>query len=148
MACTAAIETEIDRHYAEQHAALADADPVLSATIAEFQAEEVEHRDTAIASGAERAPGYPLLSADLAPASKRSSAGWSGRGWPRREGGAPPRRAAHPASPAGEEATASARIASSAAENATSATSSNASGRVASHARTAATAILAAARFG
>ena len=65
MACTAAIETEIDRHYAEQHAALGDADPALSATIAEFQAEEVEHRDTAIAQGAERAPGYPLLTAAI-----------------------------------------------------------------------------------
>ena len=63
MACTVAVETEIDRHYEEQRRALGDADPALSATIADFQAEEVEHRDTALAAGAERAPGYPLLSA-------------------------------------------------------------------------------------
>ncbi|MGW8201090.1 demethoxyubiquinone hydroxylase family protein [Sphingomonas bisphenolicum] len=62
MACTAAIETEIDRHYAEQLAQLGDSDPELSTAIADFQAEEVEHRDAAIAHGAEQAPAYPLLS--------------------------------------------------------------------------------------
>jgi ubiquinone biosynthesis monooxygenase Coq7 len=62
MACTAAIETEIDRHYADQLEELGTSDPELSAAIAEFQAEEVEHRATALAEGAERAPGYPLLS--------------------------------------------------------------------------------------
>ena len=62
MACTAAIETEIDRHYGEQLEELGDSDPELSAMIAEFQAEEVEHRETAMAQGAEQAPAYPLLS--------------------------------------------------------------------------------------
>jgi ubiquinone biosynthesis monooxygenase Coq7 len=62
MACTAAVETEIDKHYAEQLAALGEDDPELSDAIAEFQAEELEHRDTALASGAERAPAYPLMS--------------------------------------------------------------------------------------
>jgi len=62
MACTAAIETEIDRHYAEQLEALAGDDLELATTITDFQAEEVEHRDTAIAHGAEQAPAYPLLS--------------------------------------------------------------------------------------
>lgn len=61
MACTAAIETEIDKHYAEQLEALGDSDPGLSEAIADFQAEEVEHRDAAIAHGAENAPAYPLL---------------------------------------------------------------------------------------
>lgn len=61
MACTAAIETEIDRHYAEQREALGDTDPELSDAIEDFQAEEVDHRDTAIAQGAENAPAYPLL---------------------------------------------------------------------------------------
>jgi 3-demethoxyubiquinol 3-hydroxylase len=65
MACTAAIETEIDRHYGEQLEQLGGADPELSATIAEFRAEEVEHRETAIAEGAERAPAYPILSAAI-----------------------------------------------------------------------------------
>ena len=62
MACTAAVETEIDKHYSEQLVALGESDPELSDAIADFQAEEIEHRDTALASGAERALGYPLLS--------------------------------------------------------------------------------------
>lgn len=62
MACTAAIETEIDKHYAEQLEQLGEDDPELSSAIAEFQAEEVEHRDAAIAAGAENAFAYPLLS--------------------------------------------------------------------------------------
>lgn len=62
MACTAAIETEIDRHYGEQLEQLGDVDPELAETIAEFRAEEVEHRDAAIAAGAEQALAYPLLS--------------------------------------------------------------------------------------
>ena len=65
MACTAAVETEIDRHYADQLDELGDSDPELSGLIAEFQAEEVEHRDAALKAGAERAPGYPLLSAAI-----------------------------------------------------------------------------------
>ncbi|PWG03934.1 demethoxyubiquinone hydroxylase family protein [Sphingosinicella humi] len=63
MACTAAVETEIDKHYAEQLKALGDDDADLAETIAEFQAEELEHRDAAIAAGAENALGYPVLSA-------------------------------------------------------------------------------------
>lgn len=62
MACTAAVETEIDRHYAQQLEELGDSDPELSNAIAEFRAEELEHRDTALASGAENAPAYPVLS--------------------------------------------------------------------------------------
>ena len=63
MACTAAVETEIDKHYSDQLRQLGGDDPDLSATITEFQLEELEHRDTAIASGAESSFGYPLLSA-------------------------------------------------------------------------------------
>ena len=44
LACTDAVETEIDRHYASQLAALGEDDPELSADIAEFQAKELEHR--------------------------------------------------------------------------------------------------------
>ncbi|HEX8644927.1 MAG TPA: demethoxyubiquinone hydroxylase family protein [Allosphingosinicella sp.] len=62
MACTAAVETEIDRHYSEQLAALGSEDPDLAETIREFQADELEHRDTALAAGAEDAVGYPILS--------------------------------------------------------------------------------------
>jgi len=65
MACTAAVETEIDRHYGSQVASLGADEPDLAATITRFQAEEVEHRDTAIASGAEETFGYPILSAAI-----------------------------------------------------------------------------------
>jgi ubiquinone biosynthesis monooxygenase Coq7 len=61
MACTDAIETEIDRHYQRQLDTLGSDDPELSSDIAEFRDEEIEHRDTARAAGAERAPAYPLL---------------------------------------------------------------------------------------
>jgi ubiquinone biosynthesis monooxygenase Coq7 len=61
MACTDAVETEIDRHYQRQLDDLGDEDPELSADIAEFRAEELEHRDTARSAGAARAPAYPLL---------------------------------------------------------------------------------------
>lgn len=64
MACTAAVEEEIDRHYSEQLDRLQDsgADPELANLIEQFREEEREHRDTALASGAERAPAYQLLS--------------------------------------------------------------------------------------
>jgi ubiquinone biosynthesis monooxygenase Coq7 len=62
MACTAAIETEIDLHYQRQLAELGDSDPELRDAVARFREEEIEHRDTAIASGAENAVAYPLLS--------------------------------------------------------------------------------------
>ena len=62
MACTAAIETEIEKHYSAQLDELGDDDPELAATIAEFRDDEREHHATALAAGAERAPGYPLLS--------------------------------------------------------------------------------------
>jgi len=61
MACTAAIETEIDQHYTQQLEELGGEDPELGALIEKFRDEEREHRDTAMASGAENAPAYPLL---------------------------------------------------------------------------------------
>jgi ubiquinone biosynthesis monooxygenase Coq7 len=63
MACTAAVETEIDQHYQEQRDALGNDDPELSDAIADFQADELEHRDHALANGAESAIAYPVLSA-------------------------------------------------------------------------------------
>jgi ubiquinone biosynthesis monooxygenase Coq7 len=64
MACTAAVEEEIDRHYSEQLDKLHEsgADPELAEMIHEFREDEREHRDAALAAGAERAPAYPLLS--------------------------------------------------------------------------------------
>ena len=63
MACTAAVETEIDKHYQEQLDQLGDSDPELGDAIREFQAEELEHKAHAISAGAESAVGYPVLSA-------------------------------------------------------------------------------------
>jgi ubiquinone biosynthesis monooxygenase Coq7 len=63
MACTDAVETEIDRHYGRQLEELGDDDPELAADIEAFRAEEVEHRDSAREAGAERAFGYPVLTA-------------------------------------------------------------------------------------
>jgi len=64
MACTAAVETEIDLHYTKQLEELAESgqDPELAAMIEEFREDEREHRDAALAAGAEQAPAYPLLS--------------------------------------------------------------------------------------
>ena len=65
MACTAAVEEVIDQHYAKQAAALeqnGEGDGPLKATIEKFRADEIAHRDTALAHGAEQAPGYRLLS--------------------------------------------------------------------------------------
>ncbi|MDY7096616.1 MAG: demethoxyubiquinone hydroxylase family protein [Pseudomonadota bacterium] len=64
MACTAAVEEEIDKHYTEQLERLqeTDTDPELQAMIEEFREDEREHRDAALANGAEKAPAYPLLS--------------------------------------------------------------------------------------
>jgi len=62
MACTAAIETEIDRHYTQQLDELGDQDPELAGMIREFRDDERAHKDAALAAGAEQAPAYPLLS--------------------------------------------------------------------------------------
>jgi 3-demethoxyubiquinol 3-hydroxylase len=65
LACTDAIETEINKHYSEQLKQLGDEDPEFAADIAEFRAEELEHRDAAREHGAAQAPGYPLLTAAI-----------------------------------------------------------------------------------
>jgi ubiquinone biosynthesis monooxygenase Coq7 len=62
MACTAAIEQEIDSHYSSQLDELGDSDPELSTLISGARDDEREHRETALAAGAERALAYPLLS--------------------------------------------------------------------------------------
>jgi len=65
LACTDAVETEIDRHYGQQLDELGDSDPELASDIAEFRADELEHRDTARAAGASEAVGYPILTAAI-----------------------------------------------------------------------------------
>jgi ubiquinone biosynthesis monooxygenase Coq7 len=62
-ACTEAVETVIEQHYAGQIAELETREPALAAELAGFRDDELGHRDEAVAHGAREAPGYPLLSA-------------------------------------------------------------------------------------
>ncbi len=61
MACTVAIEEVIDEHYRAQAERLDEDDPALAARMREFRADELSHRDIAIAEGARLMPGYDLL---------------------------------------------------------------------------------------
>ena len=70
MACTVAVEEVIDAHYAQQAAILGDEEAPLRETIETFRAEELEHRDTGLAAGAEAAPAYPALSTAIKGASR------------------------------------------------------------------------------
>jgi ubiquinone biosynthesis monooxygenase Coq7 len=64
MACTVAVEETIDEHYASQARALEgeEGEAPLRAVIEEFRQDEIGHRDTALARGAEQALAYPVLS--------------------------------------------------------------------------------------
>lgn len=62
MACTVAVEEAIDDHYRAQTAVLGDDEAPLRATIEEFRAEELEHRDIGLEHEAELTPGYRLMS--------------------------------------------------------------------------------------
>lgn len=61
-ACTEAVESVIEAHYADQVAELAERSPDLSAELGVFRKEELAHRDEAVAQGALEAPGYRVLS--------------------------------------------------------------------------------------
>ena len=61
MACTVAVEEAIDEHYAAQEIDLED-EPALRDTVAQFRAEENEHREIGLSNGAEQAPGYRTMS--------------------------------------------------------------------------------------
>ena len=62
-ACTEAVETVIEGHYAAQIAEIENAEPALAAELTRFRDDELAHRDAAIAAGAHDAPAYPLLAA-------------------------------------------------------------------------------------
>jgi len=62
-ACTEAVESVIEEHYADQIAELQDREPALAAELAKFREEELDHHDHAIEHGSRDAPGYRLLSA-------------------------------------------------------------------------------------
>ena len=65
MACTEAVEDVIEKHYAEQIAALEhdEGEADLRATLVQFREDEIGHKTTAEQAGAKEAPGYGLLSA-------------------------------------------------------------------------------------
>jgi ubiquinone biosynthesis monooxygenase Coq7 len=62
-ACTEAVETVIEGHYAAQIVEIAPSEPVLAAELSRFRDDELAHRDIAIAEGARQAPAYPVLAA-------------------------------------------------------------------------------------
>lgn len=62
-ACTEAVESVIEKHYAEQIEELRERDPELAAELARFREEELAHHDHAVAHGSREAPAYRLLSA-------------------------------------------------------------------------------------
>jgi len=62
-ACTEAVESVIEEHYADQIAELNDRDPALAAELSAFRDEELAHHDHAVEHGSRGAPGYDLLSA-------------------------------------------------------------------------------------
>ena len=62
-ACTEAVESVIEQHYAEQIEETKDSEPELCARFTQFREDELRHRDHAIKEGAHDAPAYPLLSA-------------------------------------------------------------------------------------
>ena len=65
MACTVAVEEVIDEHYARQAERLEDKDPELAETIRTARADELTHRDTALAHEAREAPAYEAISAAI-----------------------------------------------------------------------------------
>jgi ubiquinone biosynthesis monooxygenase Coq7 len=62
-ACTEAVESVIEEHYADQIAELRDRDPALAAELSVFRDEELAHHHHAVERGAREAPAYGLLSA-------------------------------------------------------------------------------------
>ena len=61
-ACTEAVESVIEKHYAAQIAELADRDPDLAAELTQFRQDELAHHDHAVDHGSREAPAHRLLS--------------------------------------------------------------------------------------
>ena len=61
-ACTEAVESVIEQHYADQIEEVRERDPELAAELTQFREEELAHHDHAIEHGSREAPGYRLLS--------------------------------------------------------------------------------------
>lgn len=62
-ACTEAVESVIEQHYAGQVEELADSEPELAQALSRFRDEELVHQVEAVEQGAHAAPAYALLSA-------------------------------------------------------------------------------------
>lgn len=65
MACTAAVEDVIERHYAAQAREVAAVDPALAETLTAFRDDEIGHKTTAEENGADDAPGLSLMKAAI-----------------------------------------------------------------------------------
>lgn len=65
MACTAAVEEVIEAHYAAQVDRLSESEADLKTLIGESRADELAHREEALAQGAEGAAGFGALSAAI-----------------------------------------------------------------------------------
>jgi ubiquinone biosynthesis monooxygenase Coq7 len=61
-ACTEAVESVIEKHYADQIEEVRERDPELAAELTKFREEELAHHDHAIEHGSREAPSYRLLS--------------------------------------------------------------------------------------
>ncbi|PHR92565.1 MAG: demethoxyubiquinone hydroxylase family protein [Robiginitomaculum sp.] len=62
-ACTEAVESVIEQHYAAQIEETKETDKELCARFTQFREDELRHRDFAVQEGAKDAPAYPVLSA-------------------------------------------------------------------------------------
>jgi ubiquinone biosynthesis monooxygenase Coq7 len=62
-ACTEAVETVIEAHYARQIDEIGEDEPALAGDLARFRGDELAHRDQALAEGAREAFAYPVLAA-------------------------------------------------------------------------------------
>ncbi|MBX9696754.1 MAG: demethoxyubiquinone hydroxylase family protein [Alphaproteobacteria bacterium] len=70
MACTVAVESVIDDHYAEQEKMLETINPEIKAIVSEFRLEEIDHKNIGLANDAEQAPAYMILTGAIKSASK------------------------------------------------------------------------------
>lgn len=71
MACTVAVESVIDQHYAHQLDTIdKEAEPELHAKITRFREEEMEHHNTGLQEGAADTPLYGVLSEGIKAASR------------------------------------------------------------------------------
>jgi len=61
-ACTEAVESVIEQHYADQIEELRVREPKLADDLVRYRDDELAHRDQAVENGARQAPGYALLS--------------------------------------------------------------------------------------